>query len=89
MEAATVEQLRLWTLLDWLKVNDIDTTGLPNDYADLRDEALARGLIHFHLLTTCDSEPFALGTDFYGESLEAVLDDMASGSSGGSGGTSG
>lgn len=61
-------------LLDWLRANGVDNDGLPTTYADLRDEALGRGLIRFIDTPRTLSEPFAIGTDFYGESLEEVVD---------------
>lgn len=70
------DALRYRMLVDWLKANNVELTCSPASYRDLRDEAVARGLIRFHLLTDRDSEPFALGMDFYGESIEAVVDDM-------------
>jgi hypothetical protein len=70
------DALRYRMLLDWLKLNEVETAALPANYRDLRDECLEHGLIRFHLLTDRDSEPFVLGTDFYGESFDVVVDEM-------------
>src|SRR5207248_2428541 len=64
-------------LRDWVLQHETIrglAANLPSSYEPLRDYLLQRGLVHFHELPRSETEPFAMGTDFYGESFEDAVD---------------
>lgn len=70
------DALRYRALFDWLKLNGVETAGLPTSYRELRDEALTRGLVRFAYRSRSDTEPFAIGLDFYGEDFDLIVDEI-------------
>lgn len=73
---SALDNVRYHALLDWLKLNEVETAGLPEMYTELRNEVLARGLVRFIEMPRILSEAFAIRTTLYGESFEAVIDEM-------------
>lgn len=70
------DDARYRALLDWLKLNEVETAGLPETYTELRNEVLVRDLVRFIETPRILSEPFAISTTLYGENFEAVIDEM-------------